>query len=234
MKGMLILLALVSVVTAQTETGSVAGTVVDARTLKPVAAALVAAVKQGTPPLGRNTKTGGAGDFQIQTLPAGKYALCVQAGDGYLDPCQWGGTPVAVALDAGQAAAGISVRLATASVVNIDVLDPQDALSQKTKDGRRPDITIGVWGPNGLYHPVRASGRSILMGGPQGARYAHRYQIGVPRDTALRLHLASADVKLGDAAGVALSGNVSQQPFEQVTGDTTSMSFTFTVLGLLP
>ena len=60
------------------------------------------------------------------------------------------------------------------------------------------------------------------------------YQIGVPRDTTLRLHVASRDLRLGDAAGAMLSGNASRESFRYASGDASPKSFTFTVLGLLP
>src|SRR5690242_10436011 len=73
-----------------TRAGSIAGTVLDAKTLKPVPAALVIASRAGNPPVAKHTKSGGDGAFQVQGLATGNYSLCVQAaGDQYLDPCQW-------------------------------------------------------------------------------------------------------------------------------------------------
>jgi hypothetical protein len=87
----------------QTAVGSIQGTVLDGKTLKPVSAAWVIASRAGTPPFARNTKTGGDGAFQIQGLTAGNFTLCVQAsGDQYLDPCLWNGTPVRVTMTSGQ------------------------------------------------------------------------------------------------------------------------------------
>jgi hypothetical protein len=63
----------------QTATGSIQGTILDAKTLKPVSAALVIASRAGAPPFTKNTKSGGDGVFQIQGLTTGNYSLCVQA-----------------------------------------------------------------------------------------------------------------------------------------------------------
>ena len=80
----------------------------DAKTQKPIPAALVMAVASGAPAFSKNTRSGGDGAFQIQGLPAGKYSLCVQApADAYLDPCQWNGSPSTVVLASGPAPAGI-------------------------------------------------------------------------------------------------------------------------------
>jgi hypothetical protein len=53
-------------------------------------------------------------------------------------------------------------------------------------------------------------------------------------DTALNFYIASHDLKLGDATGLALPANASQQAFQHATGDPNPKSFSFSVLGLLP
>jgi|GEM_PF-2033356 hypothetical protein len=225
---------IISPAIAQTGTASIAGTVLDAKTLKPIPGALVIVNFQGMPPLAKNTKTGGAGEFQIQGLPAGKYALCVQAaGDSYLDPCAWGATPSTVTLTAAQAATGVSLKLTAASILHIQVQDPQKAMTQKTKDGRRPDLTLGVWGPKGLFYPAHGPGSPAAAGTAPGPA-SYGYQLAVPRDTALNFHISSHDLKLGDGNGVALPSNASLQAFQHATGDSNPKSFAFTVLGLLP
>jgi len=194
----------------------------------------VMAIKDGAPPLSKNTRTGGDGAFEIQGLPAGKYSVCVQAGDGYLDPCQWNETPATVTLVSGQAAKGMSVRLTAASILTVEVQDAQKVLSQKTKDGRRPGLMVGVWGPKGLYYPARATGGPVAGASSEAAVDSYRYQIAVPRDMMLKLQIASRDLKLGDGTGVALPGNASQQAFQHAAGDPNPKTFVFTVLGLLP
>jgi hypothetical protein len=224
--------------TAKTEAASISGTVVDAttaKTQKPVPAALVIASRAGAPPFTRNTKSGADGSFQIQGLTPGNYLVCVQAsGDQYLNPCEWNGSPAGVTLLSGQAASGIKIALTPASMLNVQVKDAQKALGQLTKDGRRPDLSIGVWGPSGMYHPARAVSAPTATAGPEASTATYSYQLAVPRDTALKLHVASRDVKLGDAVGAALPANASQQAFQHATGDANPNSFTFTVLGKLP
>jgi hypothetical protein len=238
MKYIVVLLLMVHAALAQTgKTGaaSISGAVLDAKTLKPVSAALVIASRAGAPPFTRNTKTGGDGAFQIQGLAAGNYLVCVQvAGDQYLDPCQWNGAPAAVTLTSTQAATGIKIALTTASVLNIQVLDAQKSMSQLTKDGRRPDLRVGVWGPRGIYYPARAVSGPTGAAGPQASVSTYSYRLGVPRDTALNFYIASHDLKLGDANSVALPANAGQQAFQHATGDSNPKSFTFSVLGFLP
>ncbi len=236
MKHTLVLLLALHAALAQTgtnATASIAGTVLDAETLKPVPVAWVIASRAGAPPFTRNTKSGGDGAFQIQGLAAGNYVVCVQApGDQYLDPCQWNGAPTEVALVSGQAAAGIKIPLTPASILNVQVKDAQNALSQLTKDGRRPDLSVGVWGPTGLYYPAHTTNSPTTSGSQDVITYT--YRLAVPHDTALSLHIASRDLKLGDANGVELPASVSQQVFRHPTGDINPKSFTFSVLGLLP
>ena len=89
MKWIATLLLAVPAAIGQTGTGSIQGTVLDAKTLKPVPAAWVIANRAGAPPLAKHTKSGGDGAFQISGLTSGNYSICVQAaGDQYLDPCQ--------------------------------------------------------------------------------------------------------------------------------------------------
>jgi hypothetical protein len=230
-----ILLLAVPAAISQTGIATIQGTILDGKTQKPVPAALVIASRAGAPPFTRNTKSGGDGAFQIQGLTAGTYSLCVQvAGDQYLDPCLWSGTPATVTLTSGQVASGISVKLTAASVLNVQVQDAQNALSQMTSDGRRPDLTLGVWGPGGLYYPAHASGSPAAAGSLQAGIASYSYRLAVPFDTALNFYIASHDLKLGDATGVALPANASQQAFQHATGDPNPKSFSFSVLGLLP
>ena len=82
MKCILIVLILSLAVPAaigQTATAGMQGTVLDAKTQKPVSAAWVIANRVGAPPLAKHTKSGGDGAFQISGLTSGNYSICVQA-----------------------------------------------------------------------------------------------------------------------------------------------------------
>jgi hypothetical protein len=224
---------LAEIASAQSGAAAISGKVLDAATNKSVPFAIVTVVRIGLPPFTRTTKSGADGTFQVQSLPAGAFSICVQApGDRYLDPCQWSGSPRAVSLAAGQSVPGVTVSLAAASVLQVQVQDPQNAFSQKTRDGRRPELTLGVWGPKGLFYP--AHGASGSTSAPASAGVVHTYRLPIPRDTALKFHISSRDLKLADGAGIALPANASQQAFQHATGDANPRSFAFTVLGLLP
>ncbi len=234
MKSIPILLLIRAVAIGQTGTASIAGTVVDGKTSKPIPAALVTASRLAAPPLAKNTKTGGDGTFRIQGLTAGNYSICVQAaGDQYLDPCQWSGAAAGVALSSAQAAAGLRIALTPASVLHIQVVDSKNTLTQLTKDGRHPDLTLGVWGPRGFYHPARLAGSPPALAAVPGGAAQYSYRVVIPVDTTLNVHISSRDLQLGDANGAALPANASQQAFQHATGDSNPKSFTFSVLGFL-
>lgn len=216
---------------AQT-TASILGKVVDAKTSKTIPAAWVSASRTAVPPLSKRVKSGGDGSFQITGLTAGTYSVCVQvAGEQYLDPCQWGAVPTNLTVAAAQAVIGVSIRLTAASALSIQVVDPPQALSQLTADGRHPDLTLGVWGPHGIFYPAHPSGKG--MAAPGGAT-TYTYRLAMPLDTSVNLFIASHDLKLGDGNGLALPSNASTTAFQHATGDANPRSFAFTVLGMGP
>ena len=234
----LLFLSAMPLAVSQSATGSIGGNVLDAKSQVTIPTALVTATRLDLPPVRKSTKSGGDGSFRIEGLPAGNYSLCVQApGNMYLDPCEWESTSAGITLVSGQAANGVSLKLIAASILNIQVQDTQHLLSQKTKEGRTPDLSVGVWGPKGLYHPahsVAGGGPSASLQSADGDGASRSYHIAVPRDIALKLHIASRDLRLGDRNGASLAGNRSQQSFQHGTGETNPASFVFTVVGLLP
>lgn len=221
--------------TGKTGTASIAGTVLDAETLKPIPGALVTASRAGAPPMVKQTKSGGDGAFRIPGLISGDYLICAQTtGERYLNPCEWAGAAAGVTVTSAMEARGIAIALSPAVVLNVQVRDPQKDLAKLTKEGRRPELSIGVWGPNGHYHPA------ILVSEPAGAADAqasvstYGYRLAVPCETALKFHISSRQLMLGDENGVALPANASQQAFQQAKGEPKQKSFTYTVLGKLP
>lgn len=219
----------------QSSGGVLSGVVSDGREMRPLPSITVLAIRSGLPPFSRQTKTGADGYFRFDGLPAGSYKLCPHSeNDEYLDPCNDGSAPASLSLTAGQNISNISVKLMPASVLNVEVKDGSNLLAQAVKDGRRPILMIGVWGPDGIYYPARLIPTAIATENAESAIPVRTYRLVVPRETALKLHVASRDLKLGDATGLPLAGNVSQQSVRYGSGDPASRSFVFSVLGLLP
>ncbi len=208
------------------QTGSIQGAATDSKG-KPLKGTFVTAVRGGLPPASQSASTANDGSFKIQGLPAGTYSLCVQVpGDGYLDPCQWGGTPVKITLADGQTSTGNTLKVADASVLVIRIDDPGKALGQHTKDGRNPHLLVGVWSGNGLFLPAHVA--STDAAGTQ-------YQVSIPRDAALKLHVSSRDLQVADAGGAAIAASTGeQQTFQHNTGDSNPKSFKYTITGLVP
>src|SRR5438067_1393326 len=146
---------------AQGGSGSIQGTVTDAQTQKPIAGALVTVMRNGLPPLSQSLPAGPDGSYQAKGLPAGTYTLCAQVpGDVYLSSCQWTGTGAGVTLTAGQVSTGNVLALKTGSVVKVHLQDPGQFLNQQTKAGHDPRVTMGVWGPQGIFYPARLAAKN--------------------------------------------------------------------------
>jgi hypothetical protein len=109
--------------------------------------------------------------------------------------------------------------------LQVRVDDPGQLLGAKTKDGRDPHLLAGVWGPNGLFYPMHAASKD--KGGVN-------LQLTVPRDTALKLQVASRDLKMADGNGAALAAAGDQQAFQHATGDGNPKSFKYSITGLNP
>ncbi len=227
----------------QTGTSSIQGTIMDGKTQKPIPTAIVRAIRGGVPAFARNTRSGADGSFSIRSLAPGMYSVCVQVETAqYLDPCRWNGSPIKISLSAAQAVNGTQVKLNPASVLNIQVIDNQDSLRQKTNDGRTPELTLGVWGPKGIFYPAINIGRGVSSASVQGKPAAavppqtYLYRLVVPLDTPLNFHASSQDLKLADTAGSPLPASANSQAYQQLfqhsTGDPAPKSFALSVTGL--
>lgn len=205
---------------------SIAGTTVDSATGKPVGAVIVTAVRGGLPPLSAHATSDNKGNYAITGLAAGSYTVCARSiGDGYLDPCQWSSIPATISLAEGQALTASTIKMIPGSIAQVRVNDPGQLLNTKTAAGAVADISIGVWGAKGLFYPAHLSSKDSA-----GASY----QLTVPRDTLIALHIISRHLKLTDSTGTALPQNFLQQKFQSKSADANPPSFTFSVAALIP
>jgi Carboxypeptidase regulatory-like domain len=220
-------------------TGTIQGTAADAASHKPVGSAIVTAVRAGLPPLSQTVTAGPDGTYGFSGLPAGTYTLCAQAlAAGYLNPCEFASVPVTVSLSAGQKSGNNVVGMVAGSVLHVRIQDPQQLValqtaSQKTGGAQSPDINVGVWGPGNpgtRFFPARLTGTDSA---------GLDFQVTIPQDTSLALHVSSRHLKLAGVtgsgvAGAALEGNASQVKFQHKTGDVNPVSFTFAVTAVIP
>jgi len=182
-------------------TVSLQGTVVDMDTGKAIQGAVVLATMvtssaakgqvKGTAASGTATSRPDGG-FQISSMPAGTYNVCVQAPRpgirvGYLGSCHWGNAPASIAVAAGQKAAANVFKLKAGSVLRIHVDDSGKLLQQKNKDGSNPDLMMGVWS-GGMFYPANVSIQGPTM---------TDYLLVVPHDTNLKFSIQSRHLLRG-------------------------------------
>jgi hypothetical protein len=136
-----------------------------------------------------------------------------------------GNNSPAVTLATGQNSSGNLLKVQPESLVQVRLQDTGQLLSQSTKAGYNPDLALGVFGPKGLFYPAHATGKDSS---------GTTFQLTIPFNTAVTLHISSEALKLGDASATALPGNTSEQVFQQIAGNTTAKNFVFSVLGLNP
>jgi hypothetical protein len=122
------------------------------------------------------------------------------------------------------------VKLQPGSILKIQVQDPNQVVSNAVSKGSPVELSVGVWGAFNLFHPAR------LVGSDSSGN--NNYQLTIPRDTFLAIHIASVHLKLGDASspegGNDLAGIYFQQRFQHKTGDANPPSFAVSVKEALP
>jgi hypothetical protein len=212
----------VSILLSQSNPGAIRGTVADDKG-HAISGAIVTAQLRALPPSSKTAVTASDGSFQLTSLPAGPYVLCAQVtAGGYLDPCQWTATPPAATVAAAQVS--VNITLPKGSIVKVRMQDANRQMSQKTKDGRQPHLLIGLPTPRG-FSPAHLTHQDSA---------GSDFEVTVPFDTNLTMHVVSRDLKLGDGRGAPLANNAARDSFLQSSGDRGPKTFQYTVLGQLP
>lgn len=198
--------------TVSGQTGAVTGTVTD-DTGSPIAGATVSAALRPPVPAGTHgpgglpsfipfppkAPTSANGSFEIDGLPAGTYALCVdKLGSAVLNPCVWNDQPVLTTLAAGGTATGVSVVAPRGVVITIRVLDPKQLL---IGDPRSDDVRIGTFHDSSSFIPALNSG---------GDMKGKTMSLVVPAGQPLNISVSSATHALADASGSPLGNGVTQ------------------------
>jgi len=217
------------------ETGAVRGSLLD-ETGVPVTYSLITArpiqpVQPGyfpvpapapIPPFAATSSTDGAGQFEIDNLPPGKYQFCInKPGSQLLDPCIWGnpatatvGTGVTQTVTA-TVIHGVTITIRIADRTGLVAGNPQlDDLIVGTVSGLSPFVPA-------LVQSKDATGKTL--------------SIVVPKGKAGKLSVYSSALTLGDAAGKGFGARSISLPLT-VSQTLTSVSggaatFTIQILG---
>jgi hypothetical protein len=213
--------------------GSIQGVVADSQN-KPIAGAVVivsrtfTSHKAATAPYSQSVKTASDGSFVTAGLPPGSYSYCAQVpGDGYVNGCQWGGAMPGITIASGQKHRA-AILLDKGSILKVRILDPGHVALEQSHDRKNPPVLIGVRDGRGHFVPVHSTGRD-------GAGF--NYQLTIPFDTPLNLHISAGKLTMSDNAGVSLpasaqASSASQTAFQHTSGDPNPKSFQFTITGV--
>jgi hypothetical protein len=193
------------------QAGRITGTVTD-DSGAPIAGAIVTAglrvaVVPGTtgpgglplpyPPIG---PTDDKGAFEIDNLPAGTFALCVDKFEtAVLNPCWWKDQPVMTKVAAGAAVSGVSVVAPTGVIITVRVQDAKGLLSNLAND----DVRVGTYHGKSSFIPALVSGRDAT---------GKTMTLAVLPGQALKLALSSSTYALADDKGNALGAGETQIP----------------------
>ena len=119
-------------------------TAVDTRNALPqvTVLAILQIASHKVPPVMYRAETDSSGNYAITAAP-GLYRLCVQGGNAYFDPCQWGGKLLATVPQAGKAT--FPIQLARGEKFILRVHDSKGFLKQDEKQKLRGDsLSVAV------------------------------------------------------------------------------------------
>lgn len=153
-----------------------------------------------TPPVVVVTRTEAKGGFTLSNVPDGVYEICAEGDKDYPNSCQWVPVPMRTraTVVAGQAASGIQLRLKKAVAIGVRINDTSNVLQAARADGSTAQVVIGVFNAHGPFIPAYVKSK-----GPTGSDY----EILVPADTPLNLHVSSPNVTLNDPSGSKISAS---------------------------
>jgi hypothetical protein len=221
---------------------SISGKLVSDIAYLPVQQGSVTAIRAGVPPFSQTVQIATGGTFQIGSLSAGRYTICVQA-NGLLDPCQWDLATVVVTVGAGESSTGNALTLKAGSVTTLRLDDPSQVLAANAKAGRSPSILAGIWSgtTTAALAPIVAIASKTILPSPPKQFHPMRmasqdatgsnYEVLIPHNTPLDFHIESPDVVLADLSGLALANNASDVAFQHISSSPTPASFHYQIVG---
>jgi hypothetical protein len=180
--------------------GVISGTVTGADGTSIVGGSVTLQLQTPLPKRGQTqwaTVTGPGGSFQFERLNQGSYVLCALAAPGtaWLDPCEWGAQPSAVALSSTQTAASVAVVLLGGAVVPIRVNDPAQLLPQNEGTTPGAHLLLGFANDRAVFRPAPLISQDAA---------GRNYQIVIPFNHPVNLAVVSSFFQLTNATGITL------------------------------
>lgn len=213
---------------AQSTLGTISGVVTgdDGLPLAGVRVTASAALPQGlavsgvlaTGPTRGRAVSSSTGDFVLENVPAGLYTVCAQGAAMHLDPCNWGQTPLPVAVAANERVSGVKLNLIRGALVQIRLNDSKRILDSGPNSAAQSHVLMGVATQAGHFYPVFSAG-SDSKGRDQ--------KLLVPLHVNLELKIISSNVALADSSGEPLPINYSL-PFRLDTAASQVLVFNVT------
>ncbi len=140
------------------------------------------------------TTTTATGAFQFPAVASGPYVLCAEAAN-WLNPCEWGNTPVKVVVGAYEKPGAVMIVLRPAATLYIRVEDSGQLLDQHEGKTSGAHLLIGVTSDAFVFHPA------VVASSDTAGR---NYQVRIPYDAGVKLVLSSSFFSVADGAGAAL------------------------------
>jgi hypothetical protein len=185
-------------ITPTVATATVSGAVKSSANLAALSGATITALRTSPQfPLYRvQAQSAANGTFQITGMPAGTYALCVDATkDIHLDPCAWSGTPATVTVADGQNVTGVSLSLIKGSTLQVNINDPGQFLQIRPGEIGPPHVLVAV---------MPQKGPPVPLGMVSATATGQQYQVVIPGNTAYTLLVYSKEVYLTDSSQKAV------------------------------
>jgi hypothetical protein len=151
------------------------------------------------------------GNFAFTQLAPGKYTFCARIpaeqfpkpNQPYLDTCMWEQSQSPVAVSPGETISGVRVAVPQATLLQVQVNDPQGLLQQATPAqlSQAPDTQLEVLVRGTYGAPYRVPLASQTSAG-------RTYALAVPTDTAMALTVKSSQMTVLNQAGESVSSDI--------------------------
>lgn len=184
----------------QAQTLAISGHVLAAGTETPIVQATVLAIERkavtaGAPSIFQANTTED-GQFEIDAPAGASYSICVNA-SGYLNPCQWAGSPT---ITVGATNQSLNIDLKPGVPVRVRLVDSLHLLDRLGGNSVNPAVPAP---PVAIHVRNLSTGADVpLPFAGKGADSVDYFGV-IPDDPSWQLSLVSSNVHLADAAGRA-------------------------------